>query len=719
MALKHVLITGCSEGGIGSATALAFQKLGTYHVFLDVTSAASISAAAQNVAEKTGGELDVLHNNVGQLVMAPALGTGLDEARRVFETNFWGVMGVFPHGHCDQRRGGYDGEYYGRYQQPFQSSYAASKASIMTYSETLRLELAPFGARVLTMPTGVVGSNLGSGFAEAVSLPTDSLYKPVEGALKERVKGGAYAKMDTDAYAEKFVMLAEGGKSGKIYLGNSAGVVKWARMVLPAGIVKDAAFGHRVQCMPPPELPNKWPLGIDRICELWTSNAEGRLLSFLYSIAKDYEPRNMLSQYLLLGPRAFHVLEPRNLEAILSSNFIDYGLGVRGEIFAPLLGRGIFTQEGAAWKRSRELLRKQFVRAQYQNLSHFEEHVDNLLSHLPDHGVVDLQPLFFSLTLDTATALLMGKSVYSLRADIDQDAENREFSESFNLAQDGLAKRFRIAPWHALYNPPAFRRACKTVHAYVDRYIEKRDLFHKKNRSDGEAYSFIDQIAQESNGTTELRDQLVNILLAGRDSTACCLSWTLRLLVRHPQTMGRLRSEITAVVGDCEHPTREQIRKMPFLSCIIKESLRLYPPVPLNNRQAIQTTILPTGGGPEGKHPILVRKGELVVFSQYVSSRMESIYGPDADEFRPERWEGDELPKIGWAYYPFGGGPRQCLGEDFARTEVSYTIVRLLQACSSFELPDGEVNERIGQEKQRLTLVLSSVDGCRVKYVRR
>jgi cytochrome P450 len=107
------------------------------------------------------------------------------------------------------------------------------------------------------------------------------------------------------------------------------------------------------------------------------------------------------------------------------------------------------------------------------------------------------------------------------------------------------------------------------------------------------------------------------------------------------------------------------------------------------------------------------------VFSQYVNSRKRNIYGPDADDFRPERWEGRELTNIGWAYFPFNGGPRQCLGEDFALMEVSYTIVRLLQAYSLIAFPVGEKTEHIGSERQRLTLVLSSADGCRVTVERR
>jgi cytochrome P450 len=137
--------------------------------------------------------------------------------------------------------------------------------------------------------------------------------------------------------------------------------------------------------------------------------------------------------------------------------------------------------------------------------------------------------------------------------------------------------------------------------------------------------------------------------------------------------------------------------------------------VPLNNREAVRTTILPTGGGPDGNSPILVRKGELVVFSQYVNSRKKNIYGQDADDFRPERWETGELADIGWAYFPFSGGPRQCLGEDFALMEASYTVVRLLQTFPDIELPEGESVEPVGSERQTLTLVLSSADGCRVK----
>ncbi|KAM7183302.1 cytochrome P450 52A13 [Rhypophila sp. PSN 637] len=472
----------------------------------------------------------------------------------------------------------------------------------------------------------------------------------------------------------------------------------------------DANYGRRHGCQLPPELSKRWPLGVDRIVDLWKSNADGHLLAFLCSIAKDYEPRNNLCQYLLVGPRAYHVLHPKNVEALLSTNFKDYGFGCRPDVFAPLLGKGIFTQEGAAWKRSRELLRKQSVRIQYQNLECFDEHVSNLVSCLSTGGTIDLQPLFFNLTMDVATALLFGRSVYSLRAGIDQDTQNRK--------KVLCAKRFRLAPFHFVYNPTSFREACRSVHEFVESYIREaglmKDELAGEKQDEGSASWFIRQVAQQSASEIELRDQLLNVLLAGRDTTACCLSWTFRLLVRHPAAMDRLRREVAAVMGEQAVATREQTRMMPFLACVVKESLRLYPPVPLNNHEAVKTTILPTGGGPDGTSPIMVRKGELVVFSQYVNTRMKSLFREDANNFRPERWETGELDDIGWGYFPFNGGPRQCLGEDFALMEISYTSIRLLQTFPVIVLPEGETIEPVGTEKQTLTLVLSSADGCRV-----
>ena len=168
------------------------------------------------------------------------------------------------------------------------------------------------------------------------------------------------------------------------------------------------------------------------------------------------------------------------------------------------------------------------MRARYQNLDRFRQHVDDLIARLPDdEGVVDLQPLFFCFTMDTSTALLLGRSIRSLRADEDSDSENQAFAEDFNVAQEGLAARFRIAPWHFFYSPPKFRRACANVHRFVEKYIQERKAAEKGADSPNGPFEFFDQLAEESASETDLRDQILNVLLAERDTTACALSWTL------------------------------------------------------------------------------------------------------------------------------------------------------------------------------------------------
>jgi hypothetical protein len=101
--------------------------------------------------------------------------------------------------------------------------------------------------------------------------------------------------------------------------------------------------------------------------------------------------------------------------------------------------------------------------------------------------------------------------VYSLKAGVDQDADNRLFAGSFNIAQEGLAKRFRLAPWHFLYNPPEFRTASAGVHRFVEQYIDQLELQNNEDQDD-KAYSFIKQVAQESTSKEDLRDQLLNVL---------------------------------------------------------------------------------------------------------------------------------------------------------------------------------------------------------------
>ncbi|KHN98863.1 Cytochrome P450 [Metarhizium album ARSEF 1941] len=430
-------------------------------------------------------------------------------------------------------------------------------------------------------------------------------------------------------------------------------------------------------------------------------------------------------QQNLLGRRGVNTVDPRNIEAILSTNFNDYSLGLRAPTFQPVLGSGIFTQDGAAWRRSRQLLRPQFASNRVHNFDQVKKCVQHLIESIPDDGMVDLQPLFFKLTFDTTMFLLFGNSVNS--SDWGEVAgQESEFAHAFNSSQEYLSHRGRLGPFYWLLNSKAFRDACKSCHDFMDSRIAKAlEAFAqtdnhggRKKRRDADSYVFVEALIQQTRDAQVLRDQCLNVLLAGRDTTACCLHWTFRLLAHHEHVLDKLRREIDQISGlgpSAPPPTREDLRRMSYLQLPIGEIvLRLYPSVPVNSREAIRLTTLPVGGGPDGKSPVLVRPGEGVGYCVYAMHRRKDIYGHDADEFRPERWEGECLRDIGWAYLPFNGGPRLCLGQEFALLEVAYTVARLVQVFPKIKLPPGEPAVKVGQEKQILTLVVASAEGCRV-----
>jgi len=384
------------------------------------------------------------------------------------------------------------------------------------------------------------------------------------------------------------------------------------------------------------------------------------------------------------------------------------------------MGSGIFTQNGAAWKHSRALLRPQFASNRFQNFREIQKYVENLISQIPANGIVDLQPLFFQLTFNTTTFLLFGEKISPLDNIAGQELE---FSRAFDLGQEYLSHRGRLGHFYWLSNPPEFRRACELTHQFVEQAIQKALEAADSNTDSAKRYVFIDALIQETRNKKELRDQCLNVLLAGRDTTACCLTWTLRLLARHPRVLDKLRREIELISGlgsRATLPTQEHLKKMQYLHLVLKEVLRLYPSVPVNSREALKTTVLPLGGGSDGQSPILIRKGEAVGYCVYAMHRRKDLYGHDALEFRPERWEDPNLlQNIGYGYLPFNGGPRACLGQEFALLEAGYTVARIIQRYPMITtLPNDPVME-IGKEKQRLTLVVAAGDGCWVQLLDR
>ena len=188
-----------------------------------------------------------------------------------------------------------------------------------------------------------------------------------------------------------------------------------------------------------------------------------------------------------------------------------------------MVGEGIFTQDGRAWKHSRELLRRQFVRMQYQNLEGFREHVENLIESLDNSsGIVDLHPLFYRLTLDTTIAMILGQPVENFKHEIGD-----LFSNSFNKASLVTATRARLGDLYWIYAPKGFFAACGTVKRYTYQFVNDALRQGKESTAKSDRFSFITDLHREHQDLRLVRDQVINVLIAGRDTTAGTMSYAL------------------------------------------------------------------------------------------------------------------------------------------------------------------------------------------------
>ncbi|MCJ1248128.1 hypothetical protein MMC30_005343 [Trapelia coarctata] len=289
----------------------------------------------------------------------------------------------------------------------------------------------------------------------------------------------------------------------------------------------EAELVSRHNCKDPIRLYYKWPLALDLLVEAFTADQAGAILGFFLSII---ERTGTTFEQVLLGTRGIDTIDPKNLEAVLSTQFDEFGLGARSDNFRALLGHGIFTQDGAPWRSSRDLLKPQFMETRSKAFTDIQEEVERFIVKVraSSTALVDLQPLFFRLTLDTTMAVLFGRSLDS--SEVRDRGDETAFAKAFDYAQHQLARRGRLGDLYWLINGKEFRRSCKAVHSFVDNIVAEA-LEETKSEVSGkgspERYVFLKALISKTRDPIVLRDQLVNVLLAGRDTTACLLSWTL------------------------------------------------------------------------------------------------------------------------------------------------------------------------------------------------
>lgn len=498
-----------------------------------------------------------------------------------------------------------------------------------------------------------------------------------------------------------------------------------------------------------PKINSNFPLGIPNTVKSIKALTNENLMGFVLENNRKAHARTFLQEALFK-----HVLisqDPENVKAVLATKFKDFTFAERSSHIIPVFGSGIFTQDGLAWKHSRAMLRPQFSKEQVSRLEHVLAHVGQLVESIDQqHGLVNLVPLFHMLTMDTATEFLFGESVDSLKFSglKDSHGDNRgsyvttktgkrvyaaDFVESYTFLNDYALKRMMLNSMYKLlkFIQPGFETHLDHAHSFIDFYVE-RALQHTTESSEeklenedesSDNYIFSYELAKETRDPIVIRDQCFNILIAGRDTTASTLSFSFYYFALYPETWKKCREEVLSLFtpedGD-EQITYESLRKLKYVQMFVKEVLRLHPVVPLNTRTAAKDTMLPRGGGPNEDQPVFVPKGMAFNYSVYAIHRDKSIYGPDADEFKPERWDADNnkdrnSAMYTWGYIPFNGGPRICLGQQFALTELYLTIVKLALQYRFIE--QGPNFPRELKQRNTLTLLIGG-EGLPVRFIR-
>lgn len=333
-------------------------------------------------------------------------------------------------------------------------------------------------------------------------------------------------------------------------------------------------FAQRHGCQAVARSLNREPfLGLDALPSTFRAVHQHRILQQSCEL---YAKHGTTFTVKELTRRAILTIEPENIKTVLAHSFQDYGLSHRLEAFRPLLGEGIFDTDGEHWKHSRALIRPSFVRDQIADLTRFESTFQDLLKLLPRNGttVVDLLDPFFCYTMDAATEFLFGESTGTLT----NMSDGIGFAEAFHYAQRAVIRRAMLGPLN-LFFPDAKSDDCNEIcrslaRKYVDaayRSLEARhvDGVEHSSTQQHERQIISRELAARTADKQRVLDEVMNLLLAGRDTTASLLSNMFFMIAKDGKIWSRLRIEVAALGGRL--PTYAELNGFKYVQCCINE----------------------------------------------------------------------------------------------------------------------------------------------------
>jgi cytochrome P450 len=401
-------------------------------------------------------------------------------------------------------------------------------------------------------------------------------------------------------------------------------------------------------------------------------------LDFFTRCARDYG--DFVS--LRFGPkRILLVSDPEAIDYVLSTGSRHFSKHFALRLNPIILGNGLLTSEGDFWLRQRRLAQPAFQR---QRIAAYGpvmvEHAERLLAGWRDGDTRDILAEMMRLTLGIAAKTLFGA---------DSVGQAEQVSAALRVAQDAFIARFnRMVPIPMLLPTPGnlrLRRAVRQLDAVIYDFIRQRRAAGPESSGASDLLSLLlharDEDGQGQMTDKQLRDEAMTLFLAGHETTALTLAWAWYLLAEHPEAEAKLLAEVQAALGG-RSPTADDLPRLPYAEAVILETMRLYPPGYVIGREALHDCAV------GGYH---VPAGLTLLMSPWVLHR-DARFFDRPEEFRPERWDNDllkRLPRV--VYFPFGAGPRRCIGDAFAMIETVLVLATVAPRYPFLLFPGQEV----------------------------